>query len=87
MDPFDRNRLYSLLAKRWTLEAFIKEQSQLVEFITTHIKKPGDAVTFVEFIKSLDLNESDYNYAINLVSSALSIKIEAAENLKRQQGE
>lgn len=87
MDAFDRNRLYSLLAKRWTLEAFIKEQSQLVEFITVHIKKPSDVVRFIEFIKSLDLNESDYNYAINLVSSAMSIKLEAAQNVKKQNDE
>jgi hypothetical protein len=80
MDPFNKLTLYGLLARRWALEEFIKEQMGLIEFITKHIRSSDDAQRMIDFIKSLDLNDSDYNYAINLVSVAVSIKVKSAQD-------
>lgn len=81
MDPFDRVRLYSLLARRRVLEEFMKDQQELISFITIHIKQPSDTIKFLLFIKSLDLGQSDENYAMNLISSALGVKIQSLLNL------
>jgi hypothetical protein len=80
-DPFDKLRLYGLLARRRVLEEFMTDQFALIEFFTKHLKTPKDVQKAIFFIHSLDMNESDCRYAINLVTAAVNIKIKAAKNV------
>lgn len=87
VDPFNRITLYSLLARRRVLEEFMKDQFTFIGFLANHLKKPADAQRMIEFVDSLDLNDLDRAYTINLIAAAIDINVQVALKIMESKDE